>query len=103
VRRGTLRRPEQDFRYQLESLKSSATSATDEWKHKLKADADALKATIDRQKQLVDAKFKAQYADDLEDDAYYAVDYAVASIKDAEAAVLAAITARKEADEASSG
>lgn len=47
---------------------SMAATNIDEWKHKLKADADALKAKIDRHKQQIDAKHKEQYAEDLEAD-----------------------------------
>jgi hypothetical protein len=50
-------------------------------------------------KEQVDAKKAEIRADDAEDDALFAIDYAYATIEEAEYAVLDAIAARKNADE----
>jgi len=54
---------------------------------------------MDDRKAGLDLKMAETRADDAEDDALFAIDYAYATVEEAEYAVLDAILARKEADE----
>jgi hypothetical protein len=67
---------------------------------KVSADVDALKARVAEHKQERDAKRAEKRAEDLEDDAAFAIDYAVSSIEQARLAALDAIAGRLEADAA---
>ena len=86
-----------------QSIESVGNSATKDWnavKAKVSADIDALKARVAEHKQERDAKRAEQRAEDLEDDAAFAIDYAVSSIEQARLAALDAIAGRLEADAA---
>ena len=69
-------------------------------KAKISADLNALQADVHRAKHKLDVKVAEKRADDLEWDASFAIDYAVASIEQANFAVLDAIDARMAADQA---
>ena len=58
-----------------------------------------VRQSIDEKKGQLDAKHAASRADDAEADALYAIDYAYATVEDAESAVLDAISARMEAND----
>jgi hypothetical protein len=73
----------------------------DKWKTlqaKIAADKAALKTRIDEKKHERDVKHAESHAKALEAEASLAIDYAVASIDQAELAVYDAIVARAEAD-----
>ena len=86
-----------------QSIQSVGTSATKDWnavKAKVSADVDSLKARVAEHKQERDAKRAEKRAEELEDEAAFAIDYAVSSIEQARLAALDAIAGRLEADAA---
>jgi uncharacterized coiled-coil protein SlyX len=60
---------------------------------------DAVRKNVDEKKAAHDLNTAQKAADQADDDAAYAVDYAYAAVEEAEYAVLDAVLARKEADE----
>jgi vacuolar-type H+-ATPase subunit I/STV1 len=86
-----------------QSIQSVGNSATKDWnavKAKVSADVDSLKARVAEHKQERDAKRAEKRAEELEDEAAFAIDYAVSSIEQARLAALDAIAGRLEADAA---
>ena len=84
-------------------IKSAENTATRNWnavRAKVAADINSLKADIAQKKHDVDAKRAENYADRLEWEANVAIDYAIASVEQAELAVLDAIVGRSEARQA---
>ena len=84
-------------------IKSAEDTATRNWnavRAKIAADINTLKADITHKKHDLDAKRAQNYADQLEWEANVAIDYAIASIDQAEWAVLDAIVARADAQQA---
>jgi hypothetical protein len=68
-------------------------------KAKINADLNALKADVGRAKHKLDVKVAEARAKDLEWEAGFAIDYAIASIEQAGFAVLDAIEARAAAEQ----
>ena len=64
---------------------------------KIAADINALKADVAQKKHDVDVKVAETYANQLEEDAGFAIGYAISSIEQAEWAVLDAVVARGKA------
>jgi ElaB/YqjD/DUF883 family membrane-anchored ribosome-binding protein len=84
-------------------LKSAGDTAADKWKAlqgKIAADMDALKADIAQKKHERGARRTENNAERLEWEAALAVNYAMASIEQAELAVFDAMIGRVEAEEA---
>jgi len=84
-------------------IKSAKDTATRNWnavRAKIAADINALKADVAHKKHDLDAKRAQNWADQLEWQANVAIDYAAASIQQAEWAVLDAIVARADAQKA---
>ena len=67
---------------------------------KIAADINNLKADVAHKKQNLDAKLAEKHADELDWEAGIAIDYAIASIQQAEWAVLDAVAARVQAQQA---
>jgi hypothetical protein len=59
---------------------------------------DALKTRISEKKRAIDATIAEREAEDAEDDASFAIDYAIASIEQAKLAVFDALSARHNAE-----
>ena len=81
-------------------IKSAEDTATRNWNEvraKIAADINTLKADVAHKKHDLDAKRAENYADQLEWEANVAIDYAIASVKQAEWAVLDAIVGRADA------
>jgi hypothetical protein len=86
-----------------QDLKSIGDTATEHWSKfqaKVSNDLHSLKARIEEQKQERDLRRAEKRADKLEREAGAAIDYANASIEQAQLAVIDAIIGRLEADEA---
>ena len=84
-------------------IKSAEDTAARNWnavRAKIAADINTLKADVAHKKHDLDAKRAQNYADQLEWEANVAIDYAAASIQQAEWAVLDAIVARADAQKA---
>ena len=84
-------------------IKSAENTATRNWtavRAKVAADINTLKADVAHKKHDLDAKRAENYADRLEWEANVAIDYAIASVDQAEWAVLDAIVGRAEAQQA---
>ncbi len=84
-------------------IKSAAASAARDLtavKAKISQDLNVLKADVQRAKHKVDIKVAEKRAEDLEWEASFAIDYAIASIEQAKFAVLDAIEARMAAEQA---
>jgi len=84
---------------QVKTLKDSTTRNWNTLQAKIAADIDALKAGIAERKQERDVRRTENYAERLEWEAGFAIDYAVASIEQARLAVLDAIAGRVQAEE----
>jgi molecular chaperone GrpE (heat shock protein) len=84
---------------QVKTLKDSTTRNWNALQAKIAADIDALKAGIAERKQERDVRRTENYAERLEWEAGFAIDYAVASIEQAKLAVLDAIAGRVQAEE----
>jgi hypothetical protein len=85
-------------------MKSVGDNAAKNWnatRAKLTADMAALKADVAQKKHDRDVRQAERRADDLEWEAGFAIDYAIASVEQAKLAVLDAIGARLEAEEIS--
>jgi len=84
-----------------QNIKSAGDTASTKWnglKAKVAADMDDLKSKVAKRKHDLDVKRAANYSQLLDDDATFAVDYAIASIEQAKVAVLDAIVGRAEVD-----
>ena len=80
-----------------QSIQSAKDTATRNWsavRTKIAADINALKADVAHKKHDVDVKLAESHANQLETDASFAIGYAIASIEQAEWAVLDAVVAR---------
>jgi hypothetical protein len=83
-------------------IKSVENTATKNWnavRAKIAADITTLKADVAHKKHDLDAKRAENYADQLEWEANVAIDYAIASVEQAEWAALDAIVGRAEAQQ----
>ena len=85
---------------QIKSAEESATRNTKALQEKIAADMDALKAHVVEAKHSLDVKLAERNAELLEEDAGFAIDYAIASIEQARLAVLDAIDGRLAAEQA---
>jgi hypothetical protein len=86
-----------------QKVKSSKDAASAQWKGmkaKLSADMDSLKSKVAQRKHQLGVKRAENYAEMLDDDAAFAVEYAIASIEEAKVAVLDAIAAHLEVEKA---
>jgi hypothetical protein len=84
-------------------IKSAEDTATRNWnavRAKIAADINTLNANVGQKKHDLDAKRAESDADRLEWEANVAIDYAIASVEQAELAVLDAIIGRAEARQA---
>jgi hypothetical protein len=83
-----------------QEVKSAGDSAARDWntvKAKVAADMTALKANVAQAKHEHDVKHAERRADRLEWEAGFAIDYAIASVEQANLAVLDAIDSRAQA------
>jgi hypothetical protein len=85
---------------EIQTAKSSAAKDLTAVKAKISADLSSLKSNVQRAKHNVDIKVAQVRAEELEWEAGFAIDYAVASIEQAGFAVLDAIEARQAAEQA---
>jgi predicted nucleic acid-binding Zn-ribbon protein len=84
-----------------QEIKSANNTAARNWsavKAKIDADMDTLKAKASTVKHKLDVKTAEDYADEMEWEAGFAVDYAIASVEQATLAVLDAIDSRARAE-----
>jgi hypothetical protein len=84
----------------IKSVGDAASSTWTGFQAKIDADIDALKAGIAQRTHERDVRRAQNRADRLEQEASFAIDYAVASIEQAKLAVLDAVIGRIEVDEA---
>jgi hypothetical protein len=84
---------------QIKSVNDSASQHWSALRAKVTADMNALKARVATRKHEHDVKRADKHADQLEWEAGFAIDYAIASIEQAKLAVLDAIDARLDAEE----
>lgn len=85
---------------EIQAAKASATKDLTAVKAKISADLNVFKADMQRAKHKVDIKVADMRATDLEWEAGFAIDYAIASVEQARFAVLDAIEARQVAEQA---
>ena len=86
-----------------QSVKSASDTTSAKWnglKAKIAADVDDLKSKVAQRKHDSSVKRAANYAQLLDEDASYAIDYAIASIEQAKVAVLDAIVGHIEVEKA---
>jgi hypothetical protein len=86
-----------------QNITSAGDTASSKWnglKAKIAADMDDLKSKAAQRKHDLDVKRAANYSELLDEDASYAIDYAIASIEEAKVAVLDAIAGRLEVEKA---
>jgi hypothetical protein len=86
-----------------QNIKSAGDTASAKWnglKAKIAADMDDLKSKVTQRKHDLSVKRAANYSQLLDEDASFAIDYAIASIEQAKVAVLDAIAGRIEVEEA---
>jgi len=86
-----------------QTIQSAKDTATRNWsavRTKIAADINALKADVAHKKHDVDVKLAESYANQLEEEAGFAIGYAISSIEQAEWAVLDAVVARAKAQKA---
>ena len=86
-----------------QNIKSVSDTTSAKWnglKAKIAADMDNLKSKVAQKKHDLDVKRAANYAELLDEDASFAIDYAIASIEQAKLAVLDAIAGRIEVEKA---
>jgi hypothetical protein len=84
-----------------QEIKSAGDNAARDWnalKAKVAADMTTLKARAASMKRNLDVKAAENYADEMEWEAGFAIDYAIASVEQANLAVLDAIDSRAEAE-----
>src|SRR5262245_61797602 len=85
------------------SVKAASDAGSTKWgamEAKLGADMDALKMRASEKKRALEAKIAERDAEDAENNASFAIDYAIASIEQAKLAVFDAISARLDAEAA---
>ena len=88
-----------------QDFKSVGNTASRDWsavKAKVASDAAALKAGIEARKHDLTVARAENYAEMLEDEAAFAIDYAISSVEQAKLAALDAIVGRAEAERARS-
>ena len=85
--------------HDIQSAKDTATRNWSAVRAKITADINTLKADVAHKKHDLDATAE-NYASRLESEASFAIDYAIASVEQAEWAVLDAVAARVEAQQA---
>ncbi|HMJ84437.1 MAG TPA: hypothetical protein VK504_14755 [Vicinamibacterales bacterium] len=86
-----------------QSVKAARDAGSTKWgamEAKLGADMDALKTRISEKKHAIDASIAEHDAEDAEDAAGFAIDYAIAGVEQAKLAVFDAISARLDAEAA---
>lgn len=86
-----------------QDIKSASDAASAKWnglKAKIAADMDDLKSKVAQRKHEFDVKLAANYSKLLDEDAAFAIDYAIASIEQAKVAVLDAVAGRFKAEKA---
>ena len=86
-----------------QNIKSANDTASAKWngmKAKIAADMDDLKSKVAQRKHDLSIKRAANYSQLLDEDASFAIDYAIASIEQAKVAVLDAIAGRIEVEKA---
>ena len=83
---------------EVKSVKDTTTRNWNALQTKISSDMNALKAAVAERKQERDVKRAENYADKLEWEAGFAVDYAIASVEQATVAVLDAVAGRVEAE-----
>jgi hypothetical protein len=86
-----------------EEIKAVGDSASSHWnaaRAKIAADVDKLKATVARGKHDLDVKHAEHHADRLEQEAGFAIDYAISSVEQAKLAALNALDGRAAAEQA---
>ena len=86
-----------------QNIKSAGDMASTKWnglKAKVAADIDGLKSKVAQRKHDFGVKRAQNYSQLLDDDATFAIDYAIASIEQAKLAVLDAIAGRIEVEKA---
>jgi len=86
-----------------QSIKAASDAGSTKWgamEAKLGADRDALKMRVVEKKRAIDASIAEREAVDAEDDASFAIDYAIASVEQAKLAAIDAIAARLDAEAA---
>jgi hypothetical protein len=82
----------------IQSAKDTATKSWSAVRAKVTADLNNLKADVAHKKHDLDVKLVEKHADQLDWEAGIAIDYAIASIEQAEWAVLDAVAARAQAN-----
>ena len=85
------------------NITSASDTASAKWKGmkaKIAADLDDLKSKVGQRKHDLNVKRAANYAQLLDEDASFAIDYATASIEQAKVAVLDAIAGHIEVEKA---
>jgi hypothetical protein len=85
---------------EIKSVKESVARNWDALQAKISADIDALKTAVAQRKHERDVARAENYAERLEWEAGFAIDYAIASVEQARLAVLDAIVGGIEAEEA---
>ena len=86
-----------------QNIKSASDTASAKWngmKAKITADMDDLKSKVAQRKHDSTVKRAANYSQLLDEEASFAIDYAVASIEQAKVAVLDAIAGRLKVEKA---
>ena len=87
-----------------QNIKSASDTASAKWngmkKLKIAADLDDLKSKVAQRKHDLNVKLAANYAQMLDEDAAFAIDYAIASIEQAKLAVLDAIAGHLDVEKA---
>jgi hypothetical protein len=86
-----------------QEARSARDSADKNWntvKAKIAADMSALKAKAATVKHNIDVKTAENHADEMEWEAGFAIDYAIASVEQAKLAVLDALDSRVQAEQA---
>ena len=85
------------------NIKSASDTTSAKWnglKAKIDADIDNLKSKVAQKKHDLGVKRAANYAELLDEDASFAIDYAIATIEQAKVAVLDAIAGHLEVEKA---
>ncbi len=86
-----------------QNVKSASDTPSAKWnrlKAKIAADMDDLKSKVAQRKRDFGVKLAANHSQLLDEDASFAIDYAIASIEQAKVAVLDAIAGRLEVEKA---
>ena len=86
-----------------QNIKSASDTASIKWnglKAKIAADMNDLKSKVAQRKHELSVKRAANYSQLLDEDASFAIDYAIASIEQAKMAVLDAIVGHLEVEKA---